>query len=842
MTKTKKKKTPTKSEREPESWFFFLAPWRQNAICIAALYLMCLVLFRGIVLDDAAFQSGGDTASAHSYYHAGQTLEKDEGVDVLWMPFFFSGMPTFGNVAYVPHNVSYIEAIAVPLLDLLFLKRTWSWIVVHYFLGGLFMFLLMRVLRFSSLASLLAAAAFMLSPYGIGLAGEGHGTKLMALNYLPAVFLLVHMLLERRDALSLGLLTAAIGTLMLTNHMQIVYYVFMLTGAYLLYEVIADTREKRVDTAVLKTILFVTALGIGLCISSYIYLSVYEYSQFSIRGGGTAGTTGGLTWQYATNWSWHPFELVTFLVPGFFGFQLPYYWGPIDPWTNSTVYIGVVPVYLGLIAVTYARNRQTWFFILMTILAFFVSFGRNVPFFYELLFSVLPFFNKFRAPAMILHMIAFTVPILGAYGLTFLMQARDHRREFDATRFVKTLTTVLAVLGAGLLLVLVFKSGLRDMLSGSLFLKAGETEEYRRQYGQQAQQAVAHLKEVRFDILWGDTVKFLVIALVAVGATFAFFRRKFRTTTFAGVLVALLVFDLYLVDEKLIEPQPKTDLEENFRADATIEFLKEQPGLFRVFPIGRLFGDNTYAYHGIHSVGGYSAAKLKIYQTMIDSCLYRGQDPSFPVNMAIVNMLGARYFIVPGELPPGRFTLAHSDPSRGIFTYHNPHALPRAFLVDETINARSDTEVFAMLNSPAFDPSKAAVLQDPLPAEISRPDTTAEVRVVNYQSSSISIETTVSAPALLVLSEVFYPAGWKAFVDGEETPVLRTNSILRSVVVPAGSHTVVFSFEPPAYEAGWKITHAAWIFTALLLLVPFAARTIRKKRTSTHQAGTLVRG
>jgi hypothetical protein len=834
MTKTKKK-TPVKIEREPKSWFSSLAPWRQNAICIGVLYIVCLVLFRGIVFDDASFQSGGDTASAHSYNHAGRTLEKEEGVDILWMPFFFSGMPTFGNVAYVPHNVSYIETVAVRLLDLLFLKRTWSWIVVHYFLGGLFMFFLMRVLRFSSLTALFTAVAFMLSPYGIGLAGEGHGTKLMALNYLPLVFLLVHVLMERKNLLSLGLLTAAIGTLMLTNHMQIVYYVFMLTGAYLLYEVIGDVRGRQLKPSLVKTALFVAALGIGLCISSYIYLSVYEYSQFSIRGGGTADTTGGLTWQYATNWSWHPLELVTLLIPGFFGFQLPYYWGPIEPWTNSTVYIGVIPIYLALVAVGYVRNRQTWFFIVLTVLVFLVSFGRNMPLVYEFFFSVLPFFNKFRAPAMILHLIAFTIPVLGAYGLTFLLQARDRGKEFDTTRFLKTLTTILAVLGAALLLVLVFKSGLRESLSGSLFMKAGEAEEYRRQYGQQAQQAIAHLKEMRFDIFWSDTVKFFIIALAAVGSTFAFFRRKLRTTTFGGILIGLLVIDLFLVDEKLIDPQPKADLEQNFRADATVEFLKEQPDLFRVFPVGRLFGDNTYAYHGIHSVGGYSAAKLKIYQTMIDSCLYRGQDPSFPVNMAVVNMLGVRFFVVPGELPGDRFALAHSDPSKGIFTYYNPFALPRAFFVDEAISARSDGEAFAMLNSPAFDPSKTAVLQDPLPAEIFPRDTTAEVRVVDYRSRSISVKTTASASALLVLSEVFYPAGWKAFVDGQETPVLRTNSILRSVVVPPGSHTVVFSFDPPVYELGWSLTHVAWTLTAMLIIIPLTALAIRKKRRPTPE-------
>ena len=104
-----------------------------------------------------------------------------------------------------------------------------------------------------------------------------------------------------------GLLSAAIGTLLLTNHMQIVYYEFIIIGLYLLYTVIMDFPAAKL-AAVQKTLLLVGALLVGLCISSYIYLSVYEYSQFSMRGGGTAGSSGGLAYDYATNWSWSPWR------------------------------------------------------------------------------------------------------------------------------------------------------------------------------------------------------------------------------------------------------------------------------------------------------------------------------------------------------------------------------------------------------------------------------------------------------------------------------------------------------------------------------------------------------
>ncbi|MGB2959172.1 MAG: YfhO family protein, partial [Bacteroidota bacterium] len=125
------------------------------------------------------------------------------------------------------------------------------------------------------------------------------------------------------------------------------------------------------------------------------------------------------------------------------------------------------------------------------------------------------------------------------------------------------------------------------------------------------------------------------------------------------------------------------------------------------------------------------------------------------------------------------------------------------------------------------------VLQDPAPTKVFPQDSSSSATILDYQARRILIEVNTSDPTLLVLSEVFYPAGWRALVDGTETPILRTNSILRSIMVPAGKHSVVFSFDPPMYEMGWQLTQIAWTLSSVLVLVPltvYAVQAIRKRR------------
>jgi hypothetical protein len=837
----KPKKHVARADVTHPSWFSRLSPTAQDALCIALIYLVTLVLFRHIVFENAAFASGGDTAAALSYSHAGDLIKESEGADVLWMPNFFSGMPTFGNVAYLPHNVSYVQQTVVTVVRFLYLNSKWGWYIVYYLYCGVFMFFLARVWGLSRVSALFAALAFMLSPYGIGLAAEGHGSKLMALSYIPLVVLLTHVLFERRDLLSFGLLSAGIGTLMLTNHMQIVYYAFIVLGFFLVYQVVVDVRQQPVIVAK-KVALFLGAMILGFCISSYIYLSVYDYAQYSIRGGGTTGAPGGLTWDYATNWSFNPWELLTLFVPSFFGFSsdylypwqgqltnLPLYWGTM-PFNTSTVYVGLLPILLALIALVYRRNRVTLFLAALSLLVLLMSFGKHFAFLYQLLFDYLPFFNKFRAPAMVLHLLAFAAALLGAYGLEFLFRVHDEAREEQLKKLKKALIYGFV----GLVVLLLLAPELYGMFGGQLYVREGEN------YGQQTAQIIAELKKIRSDILWNDFWKFLVIAGASVGIVWLYLSKKIQQGLFSNLVIGILLIDLFIMDAKFITPQAGTAVEESFRPTATIGFLKQQPGLFRVFPMGqRLFMDNTFAYHGLQSIGGYSPAKLKIYQTMIDSCLYEGADPGFPLNMSIVDMLNVRYLIVQGQLPVNRFELVHTDEAERTLSYKNPYALPRAFFVGSVVVAQNQHEVFSTMNSQSFDPSKTAVLEVPLPLKIVSPDS-SNAEILEYKSRGITIRAYTSSPALLVLSEVYYPAGWKAFIDGKETEIFKTNYILRSVSVPAGQHDIVFTFDPPLYTLGWVLSNSAWGVVGLCVIAglwraPGVCRWLAARRRSSDQ-------
>ncbi|HEX7574222.1 MAG TPA: hypothetical protein VF514_14115, partial [Bacteroidota bacterium] len=548
---------PKKSHRSPATGtpapLSSLSPLVQDLLCVGLLYAVTLILFRGIVFDNAAFASEGDTAASLSYVHAGEQIARTEGVDVLWMPYFFSGMPTFGNVAYLPHSVSYVQTAVQWTLNLLYLNGAWTWLVVYYFLGGVSMFFLMRTWNFTRAAALIAALTFMLSPYMVGLAGEGHGSKLMALSYLPLVVLLTHLLFERRDMLSLGLLGAAIGTLMLTNHMQIVYYVFIFCALFLLYHVSLDVRE-RPSRALIKAGLFAGALVLGFLISSYIYLSVYEYAQYSMRGGGTTGASGGLAYDYATNWSWHPGELITLLIPGFYGMKAEYYWGPMMPWTNSSVYVGLVPIFFGAIALIFRRTRLVLFFGLAALVIILLSFGNNFSLLYQPLFLYLPFFNKFRSPEQILHLLPFTTGVLAAAGFTSLVASRERDSGIDPGKLARIVLISGGIILGALVIALLFQTSLLESLPGTMFLKAGQTEQLQQQYGARAPRAIAQIRQMRFDIFWRDYVKFSLVSVALCALVLAWLKGRIRELTFAGATIVLVTLDLSLVSSKYIDP------------------------------------------------------------------------------------------------------------------------------------------------------------------------------------------------------------------------------------------------------------------------------------------------
>jgi hypothetical protein len=347
------------------------------------------------------------------------------------------------------------------------------------------------------------------------------------------------------------------------------------------------------------------------------------------------------------------------------------------------------------------------------------------------------------------------------------------------------------------------------------------------------------LKKIRFELLWNDYVRFVLLATAGLGAVLLLYLRKMTVQMFGAAILGILILDLFLVDAKFINPQ-KPKATADLQPDATVRFLQAEPGLFRIFPLAELFMEKSYMYHTLQSIGGYHPAKIRIYQTMIDSCLYRGADPAFPLNMNVVNMLNTRYLLATGQLPADRFELANVDEAKKIFTYRNPGALPRAFFARTAVVARNQTEVFARMNDPSWNPAETAILETDAPPPIGEADSTSAV-VTEYGAHRIVVDAFTAAPGLLVLGEVYYPAGWNAAVDGTVTPILKTNYVLRSVAVPAGRHRVEFTFAPAMVDLGWALSHAAWGVAGICVLAGLwrlpSLRSRLGKRRPDHTTG-----
>ena len=174
---------------------------KADVVCLLILYFVSLLLFYPFVLSDSDFSAGGDTAQAISYTKAAELIRETEGRDPLWLPYLFGGMPALGSGALFPHNPGYLKKAILTGLTPLYLKRKWSWLMAHYLLAGCSMFLLLRYLKLPRLAALFGSLVVMLSPNAVSLAEAGHGSKLMALSYLPGIFLLTRLLFKRRDLL-----------------------------------------------------------------------------------------------------------------------------------------------------------------------------------------------------------------------------------------------------------------------------------------------------------------------------------------------------------------------------------------------------------------------------------------------------------------------------------------------------------------------------------------------------------------------------------------------------------------------------------------------------------------
>tara|TARA_Y100001968_G_scaffold329707_1_gene379709 strand:+ start:25 stop:1839 length:1815 start_codon:yes stop_codon:yes gene_type:complete len=582
------------------------------------------------------------------------------------------------------------------------------------------------------------------------------------------------------------------------NHPQIVYYTWMIVGFYYVWNIGSLYKEKSFS---LQSHMFelggiLVALFVALLMVSDPYREVYTFQKHSNRGAKsvldkTEETSSGTDWKYATQWSFHPKEVISFIYPYFYGLQnfptrdlkSAAYWGHM-PFTQSTHYLGLVAVILAILGALLKKpDRIDLFFWVTTILILVTGFGSHFPILFKPFFEIFPFFSKFRIPSMIYALLAITIPILAARGYdTFINQ--DNGKHI----FEKILYFIGGIAASSFLLLI-----LADFSIDFTSPKDGRYNP----------SIIGQLTSLRLDLFNKGVFLAISISLSLMTLFWAVRNNKISKTLFGYAIIGLTIIDLGVLNSEFIDVKPKKNMDRLFKKTDIINYLVTENTHFRVYPADELTS-NKYSYWNIESIGGYRPIKLRSYQDLMDAGGFNRPH--------ILDMLNVKYILTRKKINNPNFIPVND--LKGI--YENKKVLPKAWIVGNLKNVDSQRESLMETLMTGFNPSNSAVVIDYNGKDIPE-NVVGKANVKTKEENKIEIDCQSETGGLLVLSEIYYKPGWKAFVNGKETPIFQTNHILRSVRIPSGSSEVIFEYDKSDWEKTRLLSRISFLSIILLL-------------------------
>ncbi len=734
-----------------------------------------------------------------------------------WIPYIFSGMPSYA--ALLVTGTRWWDLLALVVFGVAkligaILSSDTARVATYYAVYGIGMYWFMRSKQHERFVAAFTAIAAVFSTFVIVWVMIGHNTKPAALMTYPYILLLMERLQTKRFPWLFALLLIfALHVLSGSAHMQLIFYAMLTFGLYLLVEIFAAWRKgNSVWIPVRSGLWMAVAAVIAVGMSADRYFSIQEYTPYSTRGStsilakdSAQVSDGGLDYEYATNWSFSPEEMITFLIPNYFGFgKLPYkgsltgnrevhlhtYWGQM-PFTDAANYMGIGVLILAILGVIlYRREPLIWFLVALSGLSLLLSFGKNFPILYDLFFYYVPLFNKFRTPSMALVMLQFAVPILAGYGITGIIRGIQQKGQQQRIRKLLQGALIFSIvfLAAGVLFALLGSDAYIEAVKNSATGK----------------QLPAALRSFIYRQMIQDWLVTALIAVAFVATFIAYTRNRLRPQWFLILLFGLLIFDLWRVARRPMEV-PEKPLEETvFRETDVIRYLKSDTTLFRIADFTAP-SPNYPAYFFLQHIHGYSSAKMRIYQDLLDVA-GKGSGNAI-INPFLWNVLNVKYIVVERELQdfaPGLQLVARSQEKQAV-VYRNLLALPRAFFVDSVAVAKPLT-ILEHLRDGDFRPTAVAFVESPLEQPVEPVRGKATVRITQYSEHRIVLETQTEAPHFLFLSEPYYPPGWHATIDGKTVPIYKANYAFRGLVVPAGTHRIEFRYYSEAFALGKNIS------------------------------------
>ncbi len=771
--------------------------------------------------------------------------EKETGEKAMWTNSMFGGMPAYQIKSDSSKNIfSYLNRYTR-----LGLPYETVAIVFLYMLGFYLLLLSMKVDRW---LSVIGAIAFAFGAYNLIIIIAGHITKTYAIALMAPVVAGVLYAYNRNRYIGAVITTVALGMEIAYNHVQITYYLAFMVGFIVLSRLVYAIKEKAIKPFAQTTSLLVMAAMLAVLPNITNLWTTAEYGKYSIRGASELTPKegqkehSGLDVDYAFAWSYGKHETLTLLIPNVVGgasealansdeameqvderLKKPIgdyfrqYWGG-RTFTSGPVYAGALICFLFFIGAFYYKGKERWWLIGITVFSIMLAWGKNLQWFNYFMFYNFPLYNKFRTVEMALVLASMAMPVLGFLGLKTILEKPEVLKK-DSKWFA-----IAFVLTGGVSLILaLFPNLFYSFLCEGDYHVIGQLT----QDTQIIKEIESNLVAARRVLLTSDAWRSFVFILLGSGSIWFFAQGKLQKRYLIWGVALIVFIDMWGVSKRYLNSDSfvtKTKARQELaqsKADQAI--LKDTDDYYRVFPIYLNPFTDGFTPYWHKSVGGFHGAKLRRYQDVADYYLMNDWQELIRVlqtaqtpgelevameNMPVLNMMNAKYIIYnPGAAP--------------IF---NPNYMGNAWFVNSIKEVATPDEEIAALGT--TDLHSTAVVEQRFIEQVQGyavDSVMGRIQLTHYAPDYLIFESNAPQEQLAVFSDIYYDKGWKAYIDGEEVEIIRTNYILRGVMIPAGEHDIEFRFEPQSFAIGQTV---AIISSIIILLLIIGAVVIARKK------------
>ena len=795
---------------------FNLRKFLPHLVVLLLFVVAALAYFNPVLQGKKIFQS--DIVQYNGMAKQQNDFRKTTGEETFWTDAAFGGMPTYQLGAKYPHN--YIKQLD---LAIRFLPRPADYLFL-YFIG---MYVLLLVLKVDYKLAFLGAIAFGFSTYLIIILGVGHNSKAHAIAYMPLVLSGIFLTFRGKYLSGFLLLTVSMALELVANHFQMTYYLMLLVVIIGIVYLIDAFNKKMIPQYFKAVGIMMVAVLIALGLNATNILATKEYADTSTRGntgltinahGSPKNNNSGLDYDYITEYSYGKLESFNLFIPRFMGGssseafpddsktveslmrmgatsqdvnqimgQIPMYWGD-QTFVGAPAYVGAIVIFLAMLALFLIRGRFKWWTVSAFILTLLLSWGKNFSGLTEFFINYVPMYDKFRAVSSIQVIIELVLPILAVVGLHKFFS--NSEREKERT---KALLWSTGIVGGISVVFLLLKSSLFDFTSPY-------DSYFREELGLPFVEAI---REDRMALFTSDTIRSLIFVLLTAGVLWFFIKGTFKKGLTIAVISILVLVDLVGVDRRYVNEEDFVQarvMDQPFQKNgADIQILEDEDH-FRVYDATSNAFNSARASYFHNALGGYHAAKPGRMQELFEFYISRG-------DIGILNMMNVRYIIVQNK-------------NGGPVAQRNPYANGNSWFVENVLPAENANDEIRLLDS--LNTKKTAIINkeflSKIPNQKIQRDTSATIELFSYKPNHLVYEASSKTPQLAVFSEVYYPKGWNAYINGKPAEYFPVDYVLRAMVVPEGNNKIEFKFEPKVIHTGSMISLVSSIIFLLILL------------------------